>query len=210
MQHPQSIIESKASTEPDTANNMILEDSFSSLESCAFDGKLADFEDAQIMADAGGDDQEAPLPERSNPMERQSSTTAASVSTASASLDLSTIWSVADEAEQSTSQEEEAYNSSLEQMEKLEDSLNQDMIGILNNQASVTELRISAIQNFLRLQGDSSSSSNSITSPTTMRRKCLRNKEDQFNSMRDLRPKKSVRFEISPSQSSRSCDGRLL
>lgn len=167
------------------------QDSFSSLESYAFDsGKLRDCEGEQ-MAESGRDDQEDPV--SPSPAEMQSSSSAVSVSTSTASLDLSTIWSEADPSEQSTSQEDEVYNDSLNEIEKLEQSLDQDMIGILNNQASVTLLRISAIQSFLRLQQDSS---NNIQSPTTTRRKCLKQKDaSQFSSMRNLRPKKSVRFQ---------------
>ncbi|KAL3904285.1 MAG: hypothetical protein SGARI_004989 [Bacillariaceae sp.] len=160
---------------------MIFDDSFSTLESWN-DGKLHDFEDEALPGD---DQQQEPsegpaVPSRSS-LTAQAST--ASRTSSEASIDLDLIWAE-EEATDHTSQETNAYSSSLSDMEQLEQSLDQDMIGILNNQASVTELRISAIQSFLKLQ-------NGPEKTKKKGRKCLRKEDGLSVSMRELSPKKS-------------------
>ena len=167
---------------------MILEDSFSTLESW-HDGKLQDFEDGAMPGNNQQQDttEEPSVPSRS-PLTGQASS--ASRTSSEGSLDLEMIWAE-EEATDHTSQETSAYSSSLSEMERLEQSLDQDMIGILNNQASVTELRITAIQSFLKLQNGSETKKKKMKG-----RKCLRKEDGLSNSMRELSPKKSVRFQV--------------
>ena len=185
---PNKDIQNQASNESfSNASRMIFEDSFSTLESWN-DGKLQDFEDDAFPGD---DQQQEPTEEPTVPSRSQLTAHASTASRTSseASLDLELIWAE-EEATDHTSQETNAYSSSLSDMEKFEQSLDQDMIGILNNQASVTELRINAIQSFLKLQDGSEKKQEKKG------RKCLRKEEGLSRSMRELSPKKSVRFQV--------------
>jgi hypothetical protein len=164
-------------------SKMILDDSLSTLESWN-DGKLHDFEDDALAGDDHQQEPNVPTQVTTVPPPPPFNSRLSS----EASMDLEMIWAKEDVTDH-TSQETDAYNSSLNEMEKLEQSLDQDMVGILNNQASATELRIYAIQNFLKLQDSSKSPKGKC---------CLRaeSSEGLSASMGDFRPKKSVRFQV--------------
>jgi len=87
--------------------------------------------------------------------------------------------------------ERTAYNVSIEEYEKLERQLDEDKVGLLLNQAEITELRISVLQNILKLK----ECRDDMPKPKTNLRK---QKSCILFVHRENRPKKKVRFELLP------------
>jgi hypothetical protein len=102
----------------------------------------------------------------------------------------------------SSEQENMAYTEMLQEVENLERQLERDMVELLQNQAGFTELRINAIQSLLQLKTDCSEKTRKKTHGKSIISSAL------TTSMRDIRIKKLVRFQVIKSKSKGRSDGR--